>query len=448
MKQSFITILLTVLMSMTGAKSFANDIAVANDDGVTIYYNYINDGKYLEVAYGGGYSGSIVIPAEVTYMNRTRKVTRIAGWAFYGCSHLTSITIPNSVTSIGDYAFSRCEGLTSVTIPNFVTNIGESAFAFCGALSSVTIGNSVTNIEKEAFAYCTSLSSVTIPNTVTSIGDHAFCDCSSLSSVNIPNSVTNIGAGSFAGCSSLSSVSIPSSATSIGRFAFSNCSGLTSVTIPNSVMTIGDWSFNGCSGLTSVTIPNSVTTIGDKAFADCSGLTSIVSLIEEPFVIAGKLSDNKTFDLDVFNNVTLYIPVGMIDKYKSTEGWKDFLFIEEGTGPSDGGDTPTVQKCANPTIGFQNGKLSFTCATPDVEFHWSIKSINGENGSGSGISSDVPLSFSVSVYATKTGCLNSDTETRQFDCNTGGLKGDVDGDGVVNVADHVKLSDIILNQNK
>jgi hypothetical protein len=85
-------------------------------------------------------------------------VTSIGNRAFYNCSSLTSITIPNSVTSIGDYAFAYCS-LTSVTIPNSVTSIGNNAFAYC------------------------SLTSVTIPNSVTSIGDYAFRSCSSLTSI-------------------------------------------------------------------------------------------------------------------------------------------------------------------------------------------------------------------------------------------------------------------------
>ena len=102
--------LLTPLFSMTGTKAFAYDFAVENEDGVTIYYNYINDDAELEVTYrySGGYSGVVIIPDEVTYMNRTRKVTSIGDNTFYYCSGLASVTIPNSVTSIGNRAFCEC----------------------------------------------------------------------------------------------------------------------------------------------------------------------------------------------------------------------------------------------------------------------------------------------------------------------------------------------------
>ena len=335
MKHLCTKILLAMLMSMMGINAFAYDIEVKNADGVTIYYNYINDGMELEVTGRGSYSGNIVIPEEVTYMNRTRKVTSIGILAFYECSGLTSVTIPNSVTSIGDKAFydcrgltsvhisdvaawcnikfgsvdsnplyyalhlfvdgsevkdlvipnsvtsignwvfSGCSGLTSITIPNSVTSIGDYAFYNCSGLTSVTIPNSVTSIGWGAFSGCSGLTSVTIPNSVTSIGLSAFYECSGLTSVTIPNSVTSIGYEAFYYCRSLTSVTIPNSVTSIGKSAFYNCSGLTSVTIPNSVTSIGNSAFSGCSGLTSVTIPNSVTSIGNSAFSGCSGLTSV-----------------------------------------------------------------------------------------------------------------------------------------------------------------------------
>ena len=133
-KQSFITILLTVLMSMTGVKSFSHDIAVDND-GVTIYYVWTNNNTELAVSYRGSYSynysneytGNVVIPKSVEYYGNTYPVTSIDNNAFSDCSGLTSVTIPNSVTSIGEHAFYGCSGLTSVTIPNSVTSIGRKA---------------------------------------------------------------------------------------------------------------------------------------------------------------------------------------------------------------------------------------------------------------------------------------------------------------------------------
>ena len=128
-------LLLLVLMLLPMVAS-AHDIEVQNGDGVTIYYNYINDGNKLEVTFRGTsydeysdeYTGNVVIPEEVTYMNSTYSVTSIGNYAFYNCSGLTSFTIGNSVTSMGKSAFRGCTGLTSFTIPNSMTSIGENAF--------------------------------------------------------------------------------------------------------------------------------------------------------------------------------------------------------------------------------------------------------------------------------------------------------------------------------
>ena len=301
-----------------------------------IYYNLIEKGKVAEVTkHPNKYTGDVVIPEKVTYNDVEYSVGAIGNSAFYGCSGLTSITIPNSVTSIGSaaffdtknltsvfitdliawcaitfqdyssnpivyaqniyidgqkvkeliipsgvtsirqYAFFGYSDLTSITIPNSVMSIGNEAFQGCSALTSVTIPNSVTSIGDGAFRGCSGLTSITIPNSVMSIGSSSFSECSGLTSISIPNSVSSIGFSAFWGCSGLNSITIPNSVTIIERTTFLGCSGLASITIPNSVTSIEQGAFKGCTGLTSVTIPNSVTTIGDAAFSGCSGLTSV-----------------------------------------------------------------------------------------------------------------------------------------------------------------------------
>ncbi len=216
------------------------------------------------------------IPTRVMYGGEDYEVTSIGDMAFYNCTNLTSVNIPNGVTYIGGSAFADCTNLTSINIPNRVTAIGgDGTFANCTSLTSINIPNSVTSIGGFVFSGCSSLSSVTIGNNVTSIGNMAFYGCSSLTSITIPNGVTSIGIAMFSDCSSLSSVTIGNSVTSIGDDAFKNCSSLTSITIPNSVTSIGEQAFRGCSSLTSITIPNSVTSIGPGLFADCSSLTSV-----------------------------------------------------------------------------------------------------------------------------------------------------------------------------
>ncbi len=255
------------------------------------------------------------------YIPKSLKTVKINGGsigsnAFYNCSNLTSITIPNNVTSIGDSAFEYCSNLTSITIPNSVTSIGDDAFEYCYRLAEVynlsklNIVKNTTNNgyigyyaldiytdintpsklsednngfvihtadsgEKILIGYFGSKTSITIPDSVTGIGDYAFYDCSSLTNVTIPNRVTSIGDYAFYDCSSLMSVTIGNSVTSIGNNAFFGCSSLTSITIPDSVTSIGNNAFFGCSSLTSITIPDSVTSIGNSAFYNCSSLTSI-----------------------------------------------------------------------------------------------------------------------------------------------------------------------------
>jgi len=192
----------------------------------------------------------------------------VPDYAFYQCTSLVSVTIPNSVTSIGDSAF-FASSLVSVEIPALVASIGSYAFYYCTSLASFEIPASVTSIGSNAFGICSSLVSITIPYSVTSIGSNVFNQCTGLVSVEIPTSVTRIGGGAFSQCISLVSVEIPTSVASIGEYAFAYCTSLVSVTIPSSVTSIGVQAFAYCTSLVSVEIPTSVASIGIQAFIEC-----------------------------------------------------------------------------------------------------------------------------------------------------------------------------------
>ena len=127
----------------------------------------------------------------------------IGEYAFYGCSGLTSLTLPVGITSIGEFAFSGCSGLTSLTLPAGITSIGEYAFYGCSGLTSLTLPAGITEIGESTFSNCSGLTSLTLPDGITSIGISAFAYCSGLTSIYVyAEKVPRIGRYAFEGCAS------------------------------------------------------------------------------------------------------------------------------------------------------------------------------------------------------------------------------------------------------
>lgn len=325
-----------------------------------------------------------------------------------------------------------------------VTSIGESAFQDCHGLTSIEIPSSVTTIGFDAFFGCNGLTSIEIPSSVTSIGATVFWGCSGLTSIVIPSSVTNIGPALFWGCSSLISVVVES-----GNYVYDsrkNCNaiietatntliaGCNNAKIPYSITNIGANAFWGCSGLSSVEIPSSVTSIGDWAFRDCSGLTSITSYLTDVF----ETGQNAFRDCE---NATLYVPHGLVSVYQSTSDWNSIKNIEEIPGIA------LAMSCNNKGKVKVNGGLQFTNDMGEVSVYDGTdntfvftpeENCQLEQVLIDGL--DVTLSVKNNQLTTKV------HEGSKMIVTFSKSSGDMNGDGLVNINDVVKLVNAILGQ--
>ena len=276
-----------------------------------IYYVTVKDQELSVV--GSENSGNIIIPSSVIYNGNTYSVTSIGDYAFYNCSSLTSIQIPNRVTSIGVSAFSNCESLTSIVIGNSVTSIGEWAFNGCDSLTSIVVDTGNTKYDSRN-------------------GCNAIIETASNTLI--------------AGCQN---TIIPNSVTSIGGSAFFWCDSLTSVVIGNSVTSIGDNAFSGCDSMTSVVIGNCVTSIGWRAFKDCSSLSEITCWATTP----------PTIEPDTFSNYSaeLYVPTGCKSAYRRTAYWRKFNISDTLDAPVTLNGNDVIVATIGENIVVKNAKL-------------------------------------------------------------------------------------------
>lgn len=343
---------------------------------VTLTYEKYQNDASTSPAYPN-LSGAVTIPPTVTNYGETYTVTAIDERAFYNCSAITSLSIPNTVTEIGDYALHNCSGLTSLTIPTSVEFIGWMAFSDCTGLqtvnwnaksctfgeheqfgayipfnhytstqltsmifgnevevipvrlcsgaegiTSVTIPESVKKIGGAAFSG-SGLTSIELPSSVTEMGNSAFYSCANLTSANLTNAkLTKIANYTFEDCSSLKTINIPESVKEIGKYAFKN-SGLVSVTIPKNVNSIGEYAFSNSKELKYATINDNTCEIGKKAFSGCTSIIHILTYANPA---------NITLKEDVFENVNktycvVHVLPDFYDAYKNADQWCLFIII-------------------------------------------------------------------------------------------------------------------------
>ena len=286
MKHYYYKFLLAIIMMVCPVIASADNESFEVDD---VKYTKLSD-TTVEITYGGYHrnmlvSEDYVVPATVTYDNKTYKVTSIGYGAYANCGSFASVVIPEGVEFLATYSFMNCVQMKTITIPNTVKIIGDCAFEYCESLTDIIIPNSVTYIGEGAFRRCEKLTSLNIPKNVEYLGKDLLVSCSSIKSLSVEegnkyyDSRDNCNAiiqkeGNVLLYGSASTV-IPNTVDTIADNAFYLCLGLTEIYIPEGVKKIGRSAFCYCKNAQKLTIPNTVTIIEDWAFGECSSLYSI-----------------------------------------------------------------------------------------------------------------------------------------------------------------------------
>ena len=132
-------------------------------------------------------------------------LTKIGSYAFSQCYNLTSLVVPEGVAKVESYTFNNSSKLESVTLPSSLKSLSNFMFYGCSSLSSVNIPDDVTAIPRNSFYGCSALTNIILPSATTSIGSAAFFQ-TALESILLPSTVVSIGYNAFKNCNSLVTV--------------------------------------------------------------------------------------------------------------------------------------------------------------------------------------------------------------------------------------------------
>ena len=312
-----------IKLPFIGQKRYDNSYSTRYPFGYIFGENSYSGSSKIKQNYLGG-STSYYIPTGLKEVVVTDS-NYIQEGAFYNCSMLETIKLPDNVTTIDDNAFYNCSNIEKFEIPSSLECISNYTFSNCFSLEKIELTNNLLSIGNEAFTNCRQLKEIEIPKNVVEIGEACFSGCSNLEKMKlpfigktrvssypfgyifgtikytnslveveqtysggvrtsyIPNSLktieitdcSEIQDGAFENCSMVEIITIPQSILTIGNNAFKNCSSITNLRMSNEVKNIGKFAFENCISVNNFIIPNSLENIGDSAFLGCVGLNDI-----------------------------------------------------------------------------------------------------------------------------------------------------------------------------
>lgn len=271
---------------------------------------------------------------------------------FYGCTSLTSVTLPSTLVKIGYGAFSGCDKLTQLNgfnnsqielvgdsilygcsslafdelnLPN-LTSLGQNAF-YEVKIKKLTLGK-VTSLPGaneyiQNFGKKDYLEEITLPNTLTTIPNNSFALYTALKKCNLPEGITELGVAAFNGCTSLSDdLNLPNLTGTIGNSTFRS-TAIKRIVSLGSITSIGGTGhgtavFGLNTALEFVDLPITITSIGNYAFYGCTSLLSIICRATTPPTLGTSVfgDTNSTF--------VIYVPAASVTAYREATNWIEY----------------------------------------------------------------------------------------------------------------------------